>query len=283
VKTIMLVENDQKEGLHIKQWIETVIADSQVLWFHNTQDAEKKLKEYTTVTGVIECIVLDMWFPSSFRNKEEPLGMHILDLQLDIPIVLIYKEAETWNYTRARDDVPLIRLDKPVNWFSVSNPGVELLVQEFRRDLVEAVKCALLVASLRTEVERLRGRQVLRPIGETRVFWAAIVFGACVVLYGISIPYLVEWVQHFLLALCAVMFVHLLDRAVLFKDFRDAFKSVSKQLAELSVLVQRSAQEGKGGSESIDRQLAELSAAVHQSTPKGGDATQRSGGDATSE
>src|ERR1043165_1360603 len=256
MKTIMLVENDEVEGQQIKQWILTEIPDSQVLWFYNTQDAENKLKEYTQTNGVIDCIVLDMFFPDF--TGQEPLGRHILEGYWEYPIILISKLQKTRGYVQQKEGVPLLQLDKPLNWSSTSDPKAKLQLHEFRRDLIKAVKCGLLVGSLQAEVERLNEKQVLRPLRETCTFWAAVSFLVFVALYAISVPYLAEWLQHLLLALCAVMGVHLLDRAMLIKDFRDAFKSVGKQLTELSISVQRNTQEGSDALESISKQLKKI-------------------------
>src|SRR5712664_3660309 len=163
MKVVMLIENHEVEGAKIKQWIETAIAGVQVLWVHRTEDAEEKLKTLTKTPGVVGCIVLDMFFPD-FTGRDEALGRHILHGFPDPPIVLISKEEVARDYARTKDDVPLLQLDKPRHhWSSAGNPETKLQLDEFRRDLIEAVKCALLVGSLRTEVKQLKGKQVFRP------------------------------------------------------------------------------------------------------------------------
>jgi hypothetical protein len=272
MKVVMLVENSELEGPKIKQWIETGIAGVQVLWITRTQDAEVRLEKFNKTPGVLGCIVLDMFF-RDFTGRSEPLGRHILDACPDTPIVVISKRDAAREYVQTRDDVPLLQLDKPRNWSSADNPELKLKLQEFRRDLVEAVKCALLVGSLRADVKRLSEKRSLRPFFTTRVAKAAIPFLLCVLFYALSIIYLPGLVQHVLLALCAVMGVHLLDRAVLVKDIRDAYESVRTEVAELSVVVQHSAQESKDKLIVVDD---------HRNAPEDMVKTKKAGGDETS-
>lgn len=243
MRVIMLVEDDPKHGQLIKQWIAEAIPDVTVSWHHNPREAEKALLGYKK-TDIVKCIVLDMFFESSFMKTPQPLGEDLLYRYPEIPSVLISENAATRDYIHPGENVPLLQLDKPQNLLPAGNPGVQLEVEEFRRDLVKAVKCGLLVGSLRAEVAHLKGKQVFRPFLSMRVAWAAVPFiGACV-LYGASSLYHVpDWLQHFLLTLCAVIAVHLLDRTVLFKDFRDAFDSVRMQVAELALAIQQNAQE----------------------------------------
>ncbi len=238
MRVVMLVENNDRDGKQIKQWIETRVADVKVLWFNHPLEAEKKLDQLKS-PGVIGCIVLDMFFPSTFTNKQEALGERILDRYPNIPTVLISKWPETRERERTQENVPLRQMSKPPTFYPAGNPKHKEEVEAFRNDLIEAVNCALLVSDLKEKVVKLGRSRVWQPTTGTRAGIAAIIFLAFVLIYAISIFYLSEFVQHLLLALSAVMGVHLLDHAVLLKDFREALESVRRQVMEVYVEVQR--------------------------------------------
>src|SRR5689334_22801917 len=179
MKVVMLVENSLKENQQIKLWIETGIADVKVLPFHNTSEAEKRIQEYKTA-GVVRCMVLDMFFPSDLTKSEEAQGQYILERHGgDIPIVLISKRPETTYYQQTQAHVPLLRLEKPPDFFPVGNPQLKLAVETFRKDLLEAVNCALLVGSLKGKVAQLSKKRTWQPLFETRTGKAAAIFLAC--------------------------------------------------------------------------------------------------------
>lgn len=248
---VMVVENHEADRLLIKEWIETQIRTPglQVVAFDHPVAAERVLKEYVS-QGVIGCLVLDMFYQSPLGDRHQvPQGDELLRRYSQIPIILISARAESRDWKRNRpdvpDDVPLIHLDKPNNLFP-AGPGIQRDVDDFQRDLLEAVRCGLEVGSLRLELARLEGGQLWGGIGKFKGFkaWkAGLLFLAALLAYTIS--YWIakdELLQHITLALCAVTGVHLLDRSVLLSDFRDVFEGVSKRLVELSVEIQKSAE-----------------------------------------
>jgi CheY-like chemotaxis protein len=243
VRTIMLVENDPKHRQLIKQWIELEVPDVTVSQFDDPRLAEQALLGFKQIETV-KCIVLDIWFPGKFAKKDQPYGEELLWRYKDIPIVAISGNVETKDL-KQKDGVPLHRLEKPTNLLPAGNPALQLKVEEFRRVLIEAVKCALLVGSLKGEVARFNRKNVLlQPAIKTRAGLAAMGLLAFMGAYATSIVIpLPDFIQHLLLTLCAVTGVHLLDRAVLFKDFQEACNSVGQKLDELSVEIHRIGQE----------------------------------------
>lgn len=236
MSVIALVEDNDREGRAMADWIEREVADVTVWRFLNTRDVEEKLKLHGKQ---VSCIVLDMFFPSNVGGGYEASGLYILERYSEIPTVLISGRPGT------RRDVPkkyapLLQLDKPENLFS-DRPQKAQQADEFRRDLVEAVNCAIHVSILRRDIAMFRKSRPWLPFIQKRTFMAALLLIAMLVFWALSTRYS-EFVQHLGLTLVAVTAVHLLDRTILLVDFQDAFESVGRRLDEVSIQVQHLAQ-----------------------------------------
>jgi len=241
---VMVVEDQERDGQLMKHWVETFIQDVNVSWLRSPREAKVALEKFEQ-KRLARCIVLDMYYPDIGNSEDASFGVQILDEYPDIPIILISARPETRDLLKARasyrDHMPLLQLDKPHNLFPAGDPLGQRSVDEFSRDLIEAVKCGLLVGSLQ---EQIAHKGQMGQLGEGQSWGstgrAAVIFCLFVLFYAVSILYFNQFLQHLSLALCAVTGVHLFDRALLLNDFRRASEEMRKSLADLSVSMDRS-------------------------------------------
>jgi hypothetical protein len=267
---VVVIEDIDKDSQQMKQWIESDIHDVAVWRYHDPREAEEKLQQYH---HQVSCIVLDMFFPSLIGPSEEAQGQRILDRFPHIPTILVSQKAESRTVLGRKKYVPLLQLDKPANLFPGQQPAYMQEVNDFRRDLMEAIHCCVLVHSLRTELAQTQKKRFWPALVEMRTGRVAIWFAVFVVMYAMSVLFLDEFIQHLILAVCAVTLVHLLDRVFLFKDFNEALQALHKRLDELAMEKENVAEEKKaaGNSERSSPSRPQVHAAFGKEAVEGRD------------